>query len=183
MVLGVEPFMVALPPVMAPNREYQSQRRAAGTARNRKEGYLIQVILLIWQLPQNILGYIISRLWVRCLDLQHTQDTAGARIYIVSRASHKKHRMLSLLSGFSLGRYICLDDSHSNTTIQHEIGHYRQSQILGPLYLPIVGIASAVFCNLWDRWFHKDWSSKERIDWYYSRFPEQWADKLGGVDR
>jgi hypothetical protein len=54
--------------------------------------------------------------------------------------------------------------------------------ILGWLYLPLVGLPS-IIGNIWDRLFHKKWSSDRREKWYYSRYPENWADKLGGVIR
>jgi hypothetical protein len=47
----------------------------------------------------------------------------------------------------------------------------------------VIGIPSAVFNNLWDRLVHKKWPSTDRLKWYYNRYPEKWADKLGGVTR
>jgi hypothetical protein len=46
-----------------------------------------------------------------------------------------------------------------------------------------IGIPSAIFNNLRDRLFHKKWSSQQRYKWYYSRYPEAWADRLGEVQR
>ena len=50
-------------------------------------------------------------------------------------------------------------------------------------FIVLIGISSAVFNNLWDRLFHRNWSTVERNKWYYNRYPENWADKLGGVVR
>jgi hypothetical protein len=47
----------------------------------------------------------------------------------------------------------------------------------------VVGIPSMIFNNLWDRCFHSHWPIQARIRWYYHRFPEHWADTLGGVHR
>lgn len=90
--------------------------------------------------------------------------------------------------GVSLGKYIILDykgyhKRHVPNTYNHEHGHQKQSLYLGPLYLIIVGLVSALCNNVWDRLFHRKWSSRKRNKWYYSRFPENWADKLGGVSR
>jgi hypothetical protein len=74
-----------------------------------------------------------------------------------------------------LGEYIFtyrLDDQ----TIAHEYGHSRQSRYLGPLYLFTVGIVS-VFWNLLAR--RNGYISRT----YYQRWPENWADALGEVDR
>jgi hypothetical protein len=106
----------------------------------------------------------------------------GVQIFIASAESHRKHKLLSFVSGFSAGQYIFLNDGHDSTDIRHELGHSLQSMYLGPLYLLIVGIPSAAN-NLWDRWFHKHWMPGKRIRWYYCRFPEHWADKLGGAER
>lgn len=92
--------------------------------------------------------------------------------------------------GVSLGDYILLDESYLNLsehklmeTVYHEHGHQLQSKRLGWLYLIVVGLTSAIFNNLWDRLFHKKWYYKDRNKWYYNRFPEKWADRLGGVVR
>ena len=61
----------------------------------------------------------------------------------------------------------------SRKTIMHEYGHCRQSQMLGWLYLIVVGLPSilhAGFCRC------KNHS-------YYDMWFERWADKLGGVNR
>lgn len=80
--------------------------------------------------------------------------------------------------GVSLGDFIIFeyDFYFDEETVKHEHGHQIQSLIFGPLYLIVIGITSGVFNNLQSRIFKK---SKE---WYYSRFPENWADKLGKVD-
>lgn len=89
--------------------------------------------------------------------------------------------------GVSLGCYVLLGD-YSMDCIEikdHEWGHTRQSLLLGPLYLLLIGIPSGLG-NLYDRWFHtpeRGWSHEESYLWYYSQPWEKWADKLGGVKR
>ena len=123
--------------------------------------------LWIWQLPQNLLGYFLSRNYYCYLyDTYWKQDWN--------------------LSGISLGNYIIADKNILNydymTVLQHERGHQKQSLYLGPLYLFIVGIPS-ITRNIWDGLFHKHWSVIKRTEWYYSSYPENWADKLGRVNR
>jgi hypothetical protein len=144
-------------------------------------------LLYIWQLPQHLLGYIFLKIWknhVRLMDspLMEQKKVLSAQIYIITQEAVRGHKLLSLLSGFSLGRYIVLHESCCDpVTIRHELGHSIQSAYLGPLYLLVVGLPSVVCNNLWDRWFHKNWTAQDRIRWYYRRFPEKWADSLGGV--
>ena len=57
----------------------------------------------------------------------------------------------------------------------HEYGHTIQSLILGPLYLPIVGLPSVI-------WFRTPRLSQRRHDAessYYAFFTERWANTLG----
>ena len=142
-------------------------------------------ILYFWQLPQNLLALCILFLF---------RNKAKKEVYTFYPSSgiDKSDEQKSITvwnipgwkNGVSLGNYILLDLTvYGATTIKHENGHQKQSLILGPLYLFTVGFVSAVCNNLWDRLFHKKWDSKKRINWYYSRWPENWADKLGGVKR
>lgn len=57
----------------------------------------------------------------------------------------------------------------------HEYGHTVQSLILGPLYLPLIALPSALWCSL--PWCKRK-REREGIS-YYSFFPEKWADRLG----
>jgi hypothetical protein len=87
--------------------------------------------------------------------------------------------------GVSLGFFVFLSNVYysDKDTVKHEYGHTIQSLWWGPLYLIVIGIPSAICNNLWDRLMHKDWLPERRIKWYYTRFPELQADKLGGVER
>ena len=124
------------------------------------------ILLFIWQLPQNIIGII---------------------IFIITRAKHESEQGFYCSDrfkyfGVSLGIYIIFGGSPSEDSIKHEKGHQKQSQYLGWFYLPLIGIPSFVG-NIRDRLFHKKWSEKKRIAWYYNQYWEKWADNLGGVKR
>jgi len=149
-------------------------------------------LLYLWQLPQNILGFLMSRLWRKRLSILddrvianvvETEKKFGIKIYVADYESHKNDKLLGLLSGHSLGKYVCIDSWANGATVLHENGHCEQSKKLGPLYLPVVGLSSA-FCNIWDRVFHTGWSYYSRCCWYFLHcWQEKWADKLGGVNR
>ena len=81
-----------------------------------------------------------------------------------------------LPSNLSLGDYIFIDYMSPEIIIKHEYGHSKQSTILGPLYLIVIGIPSLLhnilhyLCN------------KVGIKWnYYSFYTEHWANKLAGI--
>ena len=124
---------------------------------------MIKLLLYVWQLPQEIIGYFLV------LILKGKQSKFGIiGIYTVPNLFH---------SGISIGDYIIFDSriELSEIDVLHEYGHQLQSRFLGPLYLLIVGIPSLIG-NIYSRIKKKD------EKWYYSRFPENWADRLGGVN-
>lgn len=55
-------------------------------------------------------------------------------------------------SGISLGLFVFAPDETNQPNrgkmVVHEYGHTIQSLLLGPLYLPVVGSVSFVWCNL-----------------------------------
>ena len=131
-------------------------------------------LLWLWQLPQHLAALALMA------ALKPTKHMTECGI-----AWHKFKRdtwFSRFISGVSLGQYIFLADEIP-AVIKHEHGHSIQSRRLGPLYLLAVGIPSALFNNLWDRLFHKSWPARVRREWYYSRWPEKQADRLGGVAR
>ena len=123
-----------------------------------------KVLLFIWQLPQNILGLLVILF------------TGAGKIkdgrYWVTGIS---------FFGVSLGNYVIFGDMNDRyilveQTIMHEYGHQRQSKILGPLYLILIGIPS-LLGNIVFRLFKIDSRHYYKLPW------EAWADKLGGVVR
>lgn len=133
--------------------------------------------MYLWQLPQNVIGFIYSRF---AKSTSHFYfNGKNTRVYYVP----------CFRAGVTLGRYIILDPAYKRIssgrlleTVKHEYGHSVQSKYLGWLYLLLVGISS-ITRNIWDRLFHKKWEHEKRENWYYSSYPENWADKLGGVNR
>lgn len=124
-----------------------------------------KVILYVWQLPQNILGLL---------------------VILVTRAKlvpeHDVWYSMKYLFGVSLGSYIIFGSRWSEVSVKHEIGHQKQSQKLGWLYLLVIGLPSLAG-NTIDRTLHKKWSSMRKTNWYYNLPWEKQADKLGGVCR
>lgn len=118
----------------------------------------LSVLLYAWQLPQNILGEILSL----CYVAAEGSDYRGVRL----------HFSESIHGGISLGRYIILNERYRNDDKEkkHEWGHTRQSLMLGWLYLPVIGLPSIL------------WASRPRRN-YFSFWTERWADILGGVRR
>jgi len=121
-----------------------------------------RILKILWQLPQAILGALVF-LFVKKIG------TAKWYGYIY----------VDITKGWGLSLYpfIFLNGNLWSDSWWHEVGHCKQSEILGPLYLLVVGIPSFVRAAIWT--FDK---SRKHED-YYKGFPENWADMLGGVKR
>ena len=119
--------------------------------------HMKKLALYVWQLPQNLLGWSIKTI-LRLMD-------EGDGIY------HWK-----AWSGLSLGDYIFVNARASDLMLRHEAGHRRQSVMLGPLYLLIIGLPSFLWASLKRAGLFKDRD-------YYSFYTERWADKLAGIER
>lgn len=130
-------------------------------------------LLWIWQFPQNLIGFILTR---KC-------ETKGFRHSIWNDKIDfyfKRNFNSVCLGDFIIIDYTLCGKARSTQTVYHEWGHQRQSKMLGWFYLLVVGLPSVVL-DLWDRRFHKNWTYDHRQMWYYTKYPENWADKLGGV--
>ena len=127
------------------------------------KGLLINLLLYTWCLPQTLLGFIVKTITKKELIMV----TNGAAFYEAK-----------INGGVSLGKYILLSKScaKSSYTINHEYGHFKQSLMLGPLYLFVIGLPSIIWCNCFGKY-----RTKHNIS-YYSFYTEKWADKLGGVN-
>jgi len=132
-----------------------------------------EVLLYIWQLPQHLLALLLIKITGAC--------KSGSFFSLVEARVYRQSKYKGW--GISLGRYIILHDCYDTDTEYHELGHSVQSVWFGPLYLPVIGLPSAIGNNLWDRIFHRHWPAEKRHRWYYSRWPEKQADRLGGVTR
>ena len=81
-----------------------------------------------------------------------------------------------MLGAISLGSFCFASKSSAkrDTTIAHEQdGHVRQSHLLGPLYLLVIGLPSVTWAGIYRSLGFKN---------YYWLYTESWANKLGKVD-
>lgn len=121
---------------------------------------LWEILLYLWQLPQNLLGLL----------------------FLLVLKRETRHRLGSILfyfldtfpGGITLGEYIIVGTKQA-LTVRHEFGHVVQSRILGPLYLLVIGLPSLLWA-----WLHRYIAPDKSYYWFYT---ERWADRLGGVER
>lgn len=125
-----------------------------------------KILLQLWQLPQNIVGLIVSQFtW----------------LYTVIEYKDAKIRVCpDFPGGISLGYFIIVNNLPCSdktwNSIKHEYGHSLQSLYLGPLYLLVVGLPSLLWAA-----FYK--YNPANPNGYYTFYTEKWADKLGEVIR
>lgn len=136
----------------------------------------VKVLLWIWQLPQNIVGWMFS-LFAEDLRLFYLNDNKWHWVYF-----HKLNPK-TLGEAVTLGEYIFLDSQYYKkadtirilNTINHEFGHTKQSRMLGWFYLFVIGIPSIIHAAI-----HNHTCRGKEYEHFYT---ERWADKLGGVER
>ena len=121
----------------------------------------------VWCFPQTLLGAILFfLLWLFCKIkiVRHTKSGV-----VIAECDW-------ILGGISLGMYVFVANRRCSgqqkaRLIRHELGHTRQSLLLGPAYLLVIGMPSLIWALLRSAGFFKHWS--------YSRmYTEKWADRL-----
>ena len=132
---------------------------------NRPLSWLVSALLQVWQFPQNLVGVVFG-----CF-LKGKRRLSGIHgippeIRLVGARNMR--------GGISLGNFVYLRPPVYERMARHEYGHCLQSRLLGPLYLPVIGLPSL----LWAIWWHPG-----RPVGYYTFYTERWADRLAGIER
>ena len=119
-----------------------------------------------WGILQNLVGGSIY-LFFRLRGCKHFRYQGSlAVIWTIEAGSMSMGRFLFFYPGFRKG---------DHRLLSHEYGHTIQSLILGPLYLPLVGLPSLLWASL--PVFEK--RRQEKHISYYDFVPEKWANRLG----
>ena len=128
---------------------------------------VLHILLWIWQFPQNICGLFAILLWRKEPNFSVRTNN------VYDKRGFSKVYLRDSIANVTLGEYIHVHYKMKNLeeVIQHETGHVIQSRIFGPLYLPIIGVLSAIWVTFGNY--------KERG--YYVFFVEKWANKLAGL--
>ena len=117
----------------------------------------------LWGFPQTLIG---AFFWLLHRKRPHfTFNGCAVTVWKVS-------------GSLGMGMFLFLNEEHYARDPQvliHEFGHAVQSAFLGPLFLPVMGIPSFLWCNLpvCRR------LRKEKGISYYSFYPESTANRLG----
>lgn len=131
-----------------------------------------KILLWLWQLPQNLLGLIL--ILIMKPEYKYVLEN-GNFVFFAKRMS----------GGISLGKYSIISDYYhwgnqilNQNVVKHEaFGHGTQSRILGPFYLPVIGLPSLIWAWLYGTVIPYTKNG------YYKWYTEAWADKLAGIVR
>lgn len=118
-----------------------------------------------WGLPQTLLGLALLLRYRSCPRTNYH----GAVLV----------RHNGAFGGVSLGMFLFVNGSRPEKWTAdaevHEFGHAVQSLVLGPLYLLVIGLPSAVWCSAFERY------RREKAVSYYAFYPEKWANVWGAA--
>lgn len=115
-----------------------------------------------WGFPQTLLGFII---YLINLDKPHA-------LYHGCVVTH-----WGISGSLGVGMFLFIGRNKDPQVLVHEFGHSVQSAFLGPLFLPVMGIPSFLWCNLP---FCRKLRREKGIS-YYRFYSESTANRLGAL--
>lgn len=121
--------------------------------------FLFRLWQWTWGLPQTLVGFVV---FLVCRKCSH----GIYRGCITTRWANR--------GSMGMGMFLFLGNEDPQVRV-HEYGHAVQSAILGPLFLPIMGIPSFLWCNI--PRFRR--MRREKGISYYRFYPESTANRLG----
>lgn len=115
----------------------------------------------VWQLPQNLIGLGYKLIIYRDISDEFNNDDGHFNIVLKNTNG-----------AVTLGKYVFIYKRYNDLVgiTRHETGHVKQSRMLGPLYLFIIGIPSIIWAAV-----HSYIAPNKSYRWFYT---EAWADKL-----
>ena len=129
------------------------------------------VLQWTWGIIQNLLGStLLLTMWMR-------KQMIRMESYHSACVCHWRRR-----DSVALGMFIFFGHGNrpeAERMLSHEYGHTLQSMMLGPFYLPMIGLPSYLWAN--HGRINQIWKSGKCS--YFDFYTERWADRLGGVSR
>ena len=116
-----------------------------------------------WGIIQNIIGLL---LWLLLLIKNPKRK--------ISRFNEALVTSWNIKYSLGLGMFIFMGVDNKQLLV-HEYGHTIQSMILGPLFIPLVGIPSFLWATLS---INRKIRRNRNIN-YYNFYTEKWANSLG----
>jgi hypothetical protein len=143
--------------------------------------FLLNMLLWTWCLPQTILGelfYLIFKLRKKIISNYKFNRMLGSVVNMKASTITLGRRQFinTLYMIFFQNKFYEWGIKQYIQSQQHSYGHWIQSLIFGPFYLPFIAFPSfiySLYCKV-------NWWNVVR---FYKFYTEKWADKIGGVER
>lgn len=118
----------------------------------------------VWQLPQNLIGLVYKGFIYEEISKDFYNEEENYHLLIKESNG-----------GVTLGKYIFVYRRFNDLAkvVRHESGHVKQSKILGPFYLLVIGLPSIIWAAT-----HRSIAPEKDYYWFYT---EAWANKLAGI--
>lgn len=129
----------------------------------------LNIILAIWQLPQILLGLVMLLIFRN--KTEYTNPYNGITVWNIN--SHGAFGTACFSTGPII---VTCSDKVEEDTLKHETGHSLSSIRTGLFYHIVISLPSV--CLFWYRRI-----AKKDMDFYYSHFPENLAEKHGMTNR
>ena len=121
---------------------------------------LFTALQISWGFPQTLAGFL--------LFLKYRKQPHRPFHYAVSTVWERE------FSGISLGLFLFAGKTAGDSFLAHEYGHSIQSLLLGPLYLPLIGLPSLIWSRAGSCVSRRAQEGKD----YYSFYTEAWAEHI-----
>jgi RHS repeat-associated protein len=132
-------------------------------------GKVVQILShLTWELPQQLAGILTAEVTNAIGGIKNAYFKDGALVL--------ESKFMRAETGFTMGNIITVGENSSAKTISHEYGHYIQSRIFGPGYLPGFAIPSFFRATGLTIGWSLGWFQNVVYDKFYT---ESYATKLG----
>lgn len=142
--------------------------------KRRMNVILYYILQWTWGMIQNVLGLIIFLINVK--KKHYFYHGALVTVWNMKGVSAGIGMFIFMSAGCApdISRSFSEEEVYARTQV-HEYGHTVQSVILGPLFLPVIGIPSFVWAGSPAA---RNYRQKNGIS-YFSFYPERWANYLG----
>lgn len=125
-----------------------------------------------WGIAQNVLGFLV---WL-VLTLLNPKRKRGS--YEGAILTHWKFSFSTGLGMFIFYGHASAPDAEE--VLVHEFGHTLQSALLGPLFLPVIGIPSCVWAFTPALVRRRKETGKKYVDFYPERWANDWGSRVTG---
>lgn len=128
---------------------------------------IFALIQWTWGLPQTLLGLFLLLRYRKC-----PHEYKGGAVVTYHDGA---------FGGVSLGMFVFVNGKRPSAWLRdaevHEYGHCMQSLLLGPLFLLVIGIPSALWCGMGACERYR----REHAVSYYALYTESWANAWGAA--